>query len=315
MHRQQGSAHSQPTPRVGNMYEHRRAVAADPIGPGRSRSGTEQNEHGTSVSTPSNTQSLHRTSSQPAIARSQLGRPPKRLRKNTIQTPAYTDIVAEPDGQPDTETVHLSDGSSDEYQNSAGSDEAESDPQLDPEDIDIVDSTSSRRTDGSQAANRDRNSRTTTVRISTGSASLTANPAPRTPAAHGRIYHGRVYSPPTLPSSSGPSFSSPLHSRSVPTSDIRSSSPASGPSTPRHGNALGINSRRNLVAGAERAILELAKSLIVEYTIFEDPLPNVVTLTAQVMKVWDAAVERGSESGYIKPSEQSINVVSRLGWA
>lgn len=297
------------------MYGRRCAARADPIGPGQSRSQTQQNEHGSSVSTPSNHQSLHRTSSQPAIASMQLSRPPKRLRKNTIQTPAYTEPVAEPEGQQDTETVHLSDGSSDEYQNSAGSDEAESDPELDPEDIDILDSTASRRTDGSQVANRDRNSRMTTVRISTSSASLAASPAPRTPAARRRIHRGRTYSPLTLPSSSGPPVSSPLHSRSAPTSDIRSSSPACGPSTPRQGNALGINSRANLVVGPERAILEFAKSLIVEYTLLEDPLPNVVDLTGLLMRVWDRAVERNLGTGYIRPSEDSLKVVSRLGWA
>jgi hypothetical protein len=64
--------------------------------------------------------------------------------------------------------------------------------------------------------------------------------------------------------------------------------------------------------GLERAILEHAKTLILRYTLFEQPLPNVVALTAQVHKVWDAAVANIADAENIEPSEQCISLVSGL---
>src|SRR5207302_8410738 len=81
-------------------------------------------------------------------------------------------------GQGQTE-IDLSDDS-DEYQNSRASDEAESDTEPDPEEIDIVDSTASRRIPGSQAMRKQQNNGTTTLRISTSSGSQLAGPARRT---------------------------------------------------------------------------------------------------------------------------------------
>ena len=53
----------------------------------------------------------------------------------------YNDIETEPDAQAPTETVRLSDDSSDEYQNSRRSDQTESETEPDTEDNDILDST------------------------------------------------------------------------------------------------------------------------------------------------------------------------------
>jgi hypothetical protein len=69
-----------------------------------------------------------------------------------------------------------------------------------------------------------------------------------------------------------------------------------------------------MVTGAERAILEFAKSLILRYTLFEDPLPNVVALTGQVHKVWDAAVARVADTEYVAPTKECVNLLSGLGW-
>ena len=62
---------------------------------------------------------------------------------------AYAQYKTDHRGQGQTE-IDLSDDS-DEYQNSRGSDEAESDTEPDPEEIDIADSTASPRIPGSQA--------------------------------------------------------------------------------------------------------------------------------------------------------------------
>jgi len=68
-----------------------------------------------------------------------------------------------------------------------------------------------------------------------------------------------------------------------------------------------------MVTGAERAILEFAKSLILRYTLSEDLLPNVVALTGQVHKVWDAAMARVAVTEYVAPMEECVNLVSGLG--
>ena len=53
----------------------------------------------------------------------------------------YNDIETEPDTQAPTETVRLSDDSSDEYQNSGRSDQTKSDIVPDTVDNDILDAT------------------------------------------------------------------------------------------------------------------------------------------------------------------------------
>src|SRR5207237_1564973 len=121
-----------------------------------------------------------------------LRRPPKRPRWSTIRPTAYAQHETDNRGQGQTE-IDLSDDS-DEYQNSWGSDEAESDTEPDPEEIDIADSTASRQIPGSQGMRKQLNSGATTVWISTRSGSQLARPARRTSAHHGRIIRGTPYS-------------------------------------------------------------------------------------------------------------------------
>jgi hypothetical protein len=187
------------------------------MGSGKARSRTQQNE--------SHNASSLRDSSPPPIA-SQLGRPPKRPRKGTMQTTAYTEPETDTNGQANTETVHLSDDSSDEYQISRGPDETESDTEPDGEGIDIADAAGSRRGCGSHVGNRNRDNRAKTVRISTTSGSQEIGPARHTTAHLGRIIRRRAYSPPMFPSSSEVRLSSPLDSRHGPASGTPIYSPA-----------------------------------------------------------------------------------------
>jgi len=69
------------------------------------------------------------------------------------------------------ETVHLSDDSSDAYQNLGDAEETESDTEPDTETLDIEEGTASARRHGSQAAGQQGNSGPMTVRISTTSGS------------------------------------------------------------------------------------------------------------------------------------------------
>jgi len=68
-----------------------------------------------------------------------IERPPKRPRKRTIPSTMYTDIEIEPDAQVPTETVHLSDDSSDLYKDSRGANQTELETEPDAEDDDIPD--------------------------------------------------------------------------------------------------------------------------------------------------------------------------------
>ncbi|PUU72166.1 hypothetical protein B9Z19DRAFT_1069973 [Tuber borchii] len=122
----QANSRSQPTPRVGNLSGRRREAVSDGVRSARSRSGTQQNQSSNSPSTLPNGQSSH-LHHAPPNATGALERPAKRARRRTIQSTTYADIETEHDAQAPTETVRLSDESSDEYQNSRGSDQTESD--------------------------------------------------------------------------------------------------------------------------------------------------------------------------------------------
>jgi len=137
----QGNSHSQPAPRVGNLYRHERDTV--PVDRG-SRSGTQRTETGSSHSTRTmlaescnshSTQWSGQSSSPPQSTRRLLSRPSKRPRRSTLQTTAYT----EPDAQPQIETVRVSDDGSDEYQTSRRSDQTESDTEPEAEDNDFPD--------------------------------------------------------------------------------------------------------------------------------------------------------------------------------
>ena len=167
----QGNSLSQPAPRVGNLYRGRRdAVPADR----GSGSVTQRTESGSSHSTRTmaaesgsshGTQLSGRSSSPPQSTRRLLSRPAKRPRRSTLQTTAYTEPEGEPDAQRQIGTVHLSDDSSDEYQNSRRSDQTESDTEPDAEDNDIPaeDNTSWTRHLSRTADRQQANTRVSTV--------------------------------------------------------------------------------------------------------------------------------------------------------
>ena len=321
---------SQSTPRVGNQNGRRREVVPDSMGStsqltpgvqasnqnGRRRdvvlgsrgsgSGSQQNQSGTSRTTRSNCQPSRRSPSPGPNETSVLARQHKRPRRSTIQTRAYIEPGTEPDGQEHLETVHLSDDSSDAYQNPGDADETESDTEPDTEALDIEEDTASARRHGSQAGQQG-NSGPMTVRISTTSGSQEVSLVRRTPVARGRIIRGRAYSPPMFPSSSTGRYSPPLATHSTTTPGGRNASPLSEPGTP-----IGspIDSRRNTVTGAEGAILGKAMSLMLGYTLFDDPLPNAVALTSRVYTVWSKAQDAISDAGYTDPSEESLKLVS-----
>jgi len=298
---------SQPTPRVGNLVRRRRDVVPATVGSG---SGTQQNETGSSQTTLRSRQLSRRSPSPVPDENSVRSRPPKRPRRTTIQTRAFIEPETEPDGQAHLEPVRLSDDSSDEYQNPDDNDEIDSETEVDSETLDIVEGGASGRRDLPQAAGN----RRTTVRISTSSGSQEVALVNQTPAARRRIIPGRPYSPPTFLSSSVGRYSSPLGPRSTTASGVRSSSPVGDPGTPRHGRIWPeIESRRNTVTGPEGAILERAMALMLRCTLFDDPLPNAVSLTSQVYIVWGKALDQISDAGNIEPSEESVKQVSSLG--
>jgi len=134
---------------------------------------------------------------------------------------------------------------------------------------------------------------------------------PRTPAARVTITPGRPLPPATFPSSSVAWYSSPLGIPSTTTSGIRSSSPPGEPSTRgivsvRHV----INSRRNTVTGVEEEILGVAKDLMLQYTLYVNPLPNPVALMSEVHSIWSRAQDEIADAGNIEPSSKSIDIVS-----
>ena len=67
------------------------------------------------------------------------------------------------------------------------------------------------------------------------------------------------------------------------------------------------------MTGPERAILERAMTLMLRYTLFDDPLPNADTLKSQVYILWGKALDEISDAGNIEPSEESVKQVSLLG--
>ena len=298
---------SQPTLRVGNLSRRRRDVIPDSMGSNQptsqggnmngcrrdvvpadrlSRSVIYQTESGSSNRPES---SGYHSSPQP-IARRLLARPAKRLRSSTIQTTAYTEPENKADGQGHMEPVRLSDNSSDEYQMSYPGDETEPDTEPEGANLGSVDKTTPRHRRGPQLVETHGNHRPRPVRISTNSGSQEAAIVQRTPAACVTITPGTPLSPATFPSSRVAWYSSPLGVPSTTTSSMRSSSPPGEQSTRgtvsvRHV----INSRRNTVTGVEGEILGVAKDLMLQYTLYVNPLPNPVALTSEVHSIWSLA--------------------------
>ena len=210
------------------------------------------------------------------------------------------------------EPVRLSDDSSDEYQISRPGDETEPDTEPEGANLGGVDETTPRRRRGPPLVEKHGNNRPRTVRISTTSGSQEAAIVPRTPVARVTITPGRPLSPGTFPSSSVARYSSPLGVPSTTTSGIRSSSPPGEPSTRgtvslRHV----INSWLNTVRGVEWEILGIAQHLMLQYTLYVNPLPNPVALTSEVHSVWSRAQNEIADAGNIELSSKSIDIVSQ----
>jgi len=77
-----------------------------------------------------------------------------------------------------------------------------------------------------------------------------------------------------------------------------------------HHIRLDTNSRRNTGTWAEAAVIVRAKTLILWYTLFVNPLLAPAVLMSEVHRVWQKALEDISDSGNIEPSVASIKIVS-----
>ena len=75
-----------------------------------------------------------------------------------------------------------------------------------------------------------------------------------------------------------------------------------------------INSGQNTVTGIEEETLTVAKTLIFRYTLFVDLLPNPISLTSEVYRVWNRAKDKIADAGHIAPSEKSIHIVSVVSY-
>ncbi|PUU83746.1 hypothetical protein B9Z19DRAFT_1060675 [Tuber borchii] len=294
----QAKSRSQPTPGVGNLSRRRCEAVSDSVRSARSRSETQQNQSSNSPCTLPNGQSLHLHHAL-LNTTGALERPAKRAWRRTIQSTTYADIKTEQDAQALTETVWLSDESSDEYQNSSGSDQTELDTEPDAEDMIFQ----KLLEQGCVIGHKQQTDKQTIV-------SREAALVRRTPAARGRIMPDRAYTPPVLLSSSVARYSFPLATHSATTSGVRSSSPAGESSMPHHKpiwpNTL---SWRNTAKGAEVAVVSHAKALILWYTLFVDPLPDPVTLTSQVHPAWLEALHHISDTGNMEASEENIKII------
>jgi len=281
MHKQpQANSRSQPTARVANQNRRRRDV--EPVDKA-ARSGTQPTESG-SINGP---HSGARKSSPPQIVRRLLARPAKRARRDTLHTVAYNDHEAnqDEDGQQITEIFHLSDDSSDEYQNSHISDQTELNTEPDTDENDNADNTRSITRHQSRAGEKRTNNRVSTVRISTTSGSQAAAIVRPTPAARARIIRSSAYTPPTI-STSGVSRYSSMATHRATMSAVRRSSPRGEQGMPGQEHIWPeTNSRRNTAMGAEGAVVARAKGLILLYILFDEPLPGPVALTTQVHRV------------------------------
>ena len=305
----QANSRSQPTPRVGNLSGRRRQVENDGIRSASSRSGTQQTQSGGSPSTLPN-EEPSRVRPTPPRATGVLERPLKSPRRRTIQSTTYNDVETEPDAQPPTETVRLSDTSRDEYQNSRRSEKTESDTEPDMEDNDILEAIGAGLRNQSRTADRQTNNHISTVRVSTTSGLQEVAIVRRTAAARGHVVPGRVYTPQVLLSSSVARYLFPLATNGVTTSGERSYCPARASST-LHNEHILLNtpSRRNTATGVEAAVITRAKALILWYTLFVDPLSGPVTLTSQVHRAWLEALDHIFDTGDMEASEESIKIV------
>jgi len=210
------------------------------------------------------------------------------------------------------EPVRLRDNSSDEYQMSDPGDETEPDTEPEGANLSGADETTPRRRRGQRLVETQGNNRPRSVRISTNSGSQEAAIVALTPAALVTITPGRPLSPATFPSSSVARYSSPLGVSSTTTSGMRSASLPGEPSTRGTVSVWHvINLRRNTVTGAEGEILGIAKDLMLQFTLYVNPLGNAVALTSEVHSVWSSAQDEIADSGNIELSSKSIDIISQ----
>ena len=72
-----------------------------------------------------------------------------------------------------------------------------------------------------------------------------------------------------------------------------------------------INLRRDTVTGVEGEILGIAKDLMLQYTLYVNPLPNPIALMSEVHSVWCRAQDEIADAGNIEPSSKCIVIVSQ----
>jgi len=65
------------------------------------------------------------------------------------------------------------------------------------------------------------------------------------------------------------------------------------------------------VPGVEGEILGIPKNLMLQYTLYVNPLPNPVALTSEVHSVWSPAQDEIADAGNIEPSSKSIDIASQ----
>jgi len=233
--------------------------------------------------------------------------------RDTLHTVAYNDHEADQDedGQQITEIFHLSDDSSDEYQNSHISDQTKLDTEPDTDENDNAEGPRSITRHQSRAREKRTNNKVLTVRIWTTSGSQEAGIVRSTPAAGARIIRSSAYTPPTI-STSGVSRYSSMATHRATTSAVRRSSPPGEQGMPGHEHMWPeTNSRRNTAMGAEGAVIVRAKGLILLYTLFDERLPGPVALTTLVHRVSVQALNHISDAGNIEASEKGVKVVTR----
>ena len=104
------------------------------------------------------------------------------------------------------------------------------------------------------------------------------------------IILGKVYTRPTGLASSKPQYWSPLAIHGATTSGVINSSPPTGESSTQQPVRIRriTNSRRHSVTEVEGEIVGMAEYLMLQYTLFDDPIPDPVTLTVEVHRAWSS---------------------------
>ena len=67
-----------------------------------------------------------------------------------------------------------------------------------------------------------------------------------------------------------------------------------------------------MVTRIEGEIVGVGKYLMIQYTLFEEPLADPAALTAAVHRVWSHAQDEIADSENMEPSEKALYIVSGL---